>query len=255
MRLTLLGTGCPVVNENRYGPAHLVGTDTVTLLIDCGSGVTQRLLSAGSSGRDIDAVFLTHLHSDHVIDLYQLIVSSWHQGRDTPQIVYGPPGTRRYVQGLMDLWETERRQRIEHELRPSTKALEIEITEMSHGDTINFGDLAVTAIEVDHRPVRNAFGFVFEQDGTKLVFSGDTAPCDNLAAAAQGADLLLHEVFIHREMPVIEGMRTEEGLRNVAAYHTSSSAIGKIASNASVGMLVLTHFVPPDFDKSSVNNP
>jgi len=152
----------------------------------------------------------------------------------------------------MDLWETERRQRIEHELRPSTKALEIEAIEIAHGETIVLDDLIVTAIEVDHRPVRNAFGFVFEHDGSKLVFSGDTAPCDSLAEAARGADVLLHEVFIHREMPVIEGVRTEGGLRNVAGYHTLSSAIGKIASDASVGVLVLTHFVPPDFDKDAL---
>jgi len=254
MRLTLLGTGCPVVNEDRYGPAHLIKTDNASLLIDCGSGVTQRLLNAGASGRDIDAIFLTHLHSDHIIDLYQLIVSSWHQGRDRPQFVYGPRGTRRYVQGLMDLWETERLQRIEHELRPSIKALEVETSEFSHGDTFVFSDLTVTAIEVDHRPVRDAFGFVFEHGGSKLVFSGDTAPCDSLAEAARGADLLLHEVFIHREMPIIEGVRTAEGLRNVAGYHTPSNAIGKIASDASVGMLVLTHFVPPDFDKDALQD-
>ena len=252
MRLTLLGTGCPVVDKSRYGPAHLVRSDTASVLIDCGSGVTQRLLSAGSSGRDIDAVFLTHLHSDHIIDFYQLIASSWHQGRDRPQVVYGPRGTRRYVEGLMDLWEAERSQRIEHELRPSIKALEVEIVEFSHGETFGFGDLTVSAIEVDHRPVRDAFGFVFEQGGSKLVFSGDTAPCDSLAEAARGADLLLHEVFIHREMPVIEGVRTEEGLRNVAGYHTPSSAIGKIARDACVDMLVLTHFVPPDFDKGAL---
>jgi len=186
MRLTLLGTGCTVVDESRYGPAHLVRSDTASVLIDCGSGVTQRLLSAGSSGRDIDAVFLTHLHSDHIIDFYQLIASSWHQGRDRPQVVYGPRGTRRYVEGLMDLWEAERSQRIEHELRPSIKALEVEIVEFSHGETFGFGDLTVSAIEVDHRPVRDAFGFVFEQGVSKLVFSGDTAPCDSLAEAARG---------------------------------------------------------------------
>jgi len=252
MRLTLLGTGCPVVDEYRFGPANLVRSHSASILIDCGSGVTQRLLNAGSSGRDIDAVFLTHLHSDHVIDLYQLIVSSWHQGRERPQVVYGPRGTGRYVDGLMDLWEAERNQRIEHELRPSIKALEIEVIEFAHGEEFQLGDLTVTAIEVDHRPVRNAFGFVFEQGRSKLVFSGDTAPCKSLAEAARGADLLLHEVFIHREMPVVEGLRTEEGLRNVAGYHTLSSAIGKIARDASVGMLVLIHFVPPVFDKNAL---
>lgn len=76
MQLTLLGTGCPVVSLERYGPAQLVERDGAALLVDCGSGVTQRLLAAGRPGRDLDAVLLTHLHSDHLVDLYQLIVSA-----------------------------------------------------------------------------------------------------------------------------------------------------------------------------------
>src|SRR3546814_8928748 len=87
---------------------------------DLGSGVTQRLVAAGTPGRALDALLLTHLHSDHLVDLYQLIVSSWHQGRDRPLPVYGPPGTRRYVEGLMALWEPELSLRIAHEKRPST---------------------------------------------------------------------------------------------------------------------------------------
>jgi ribonuclease Z len=133
MEITLLGTGCPVVHTGRYGPAQVVRHDGHAVLIDCGSGVTQRLLGAGLSGREIDAVLLTHLHSDHLVDLFQLIVSSWHQGRDRPQRVFGPPGTRAYVDGLMALWRPELEQRIAHERRPSTAALEVEVTEIGPG--------------------------------------------------------------------------------------------------------------------------
>ena len=93
MEVTLLGTGCPQAHPQRLGPANLVQAEGFSFLVDCGSGVTQRLVGAGSSGRLLDAVLLTHLHSDHVIDLYQLIVSSWHQGRDRPQRILGPAGT------------------------------------------------------------------------------------------------------------------------------------------------------------------
>ena len=89
MRVTLLGTGCPQVDQRRFGPASLVCSGERRFLIDCGSGVTQRLLGAGSSGAELDAVLLTHLHSDHVIDLYQLIISSWHQGRGLPNASSG----------------------------------------------------------------------------------------------------------------------------------------------------------------------
>lgn len=76
MEITLLGTGCPVASPRRYGPANLIRGGGVSLLVDCGSGVTQRLVEAGASGAEIDAVLLTHLHSDHIVDLFQLVISS-----------------------------------------------------------------------------------------------------------------------------------------------------------------------------------
>jgi len=252
MELILLGTGCPVVSTVRYGPAALVTHEGVSVLVDCGSGVTQRLVGAGMPGRDIDAVLLTHLHTDHVIDLYQLIVSAWHQGRDRPQRVFGPKGTKAYVDGLMALWAREREQRIEHEKRPSVAALDVEVTEIADGFTLDLSGLSMRAFEVDHRPVRHALGFAFAGGGKRLVISGDTRPCDALRNAAQGADVLLNEVFIHREMPVIAGVRSAETVENVAAYHTLSEDVGKLAREAGVGCLVLTHFVPPGCDRDAL---
>jgi ribonuclease Z len=110
----------------------------------------------------------------------------------------------------------------------------------------------VRAVEVDHKPVRHAFGFVFEADGMKLVLSGDTRRCAALIEAAAGADLLVHEVFVHREMPVIDGVRSAETVANVAGYHTLSSEVGKIASEAAVKALALTHFVPPAADREAL---
>ena len=210
MRLTLLGTGCPIVSTDRYGPAQVVSHGGRVVLIDCGSGVTQRLAATGLTGRDIDAVLLTHLHSDHLVDLFQLVVTSWHQGRDRPQRVIGPPGTRAFVDGLMALWRPELDQRIAHELRPSTAALDIEVEEIDPGDApeavLDVDGLSIAAFRVDHRPVRHAFGFVCAAAGARLVISGDTRRCAALIEAALGADLLLHEVFIHRDMPPpIEG--------------------------------------------------
>jgi ribonuclease Z len=252
MEIVFLGTGCPVVSTERYGPAQLILADGAKILVDCGSGVTQRLLAAGTPGRDLDALLLTHLHSDHLVDLYQLIVSSWHQGRDRPLPVYGPPGTRRYVEGLMALWEPELSQRVAHERRPSTAALEVAVTEIAAGQVLAFGGLSVRVVEVDHKPVRHAYGFVFEAGGKKLVLSGDTRRCAALIDAAQGADLLVHEVFIHREMPVVEGVRSAETVAKVAGYHTLSDEVGKIATEAGVKALALTHFVPPAADRAAL---
>ena len=162
MLLTLLGTGCPQVDTRRLGPSQIVRHQGGTYLVDCGSGVTQRLQAAGSSGADVDAVFFTHLHSDHTVDLFQLIISSWHQGRDRPHLIYGPKGTKRYVNGLLKLWKPEFEQRIAHERRTSTAALSADVIEIDEGEVFRAGDLVVTAVDVDHFPVRPAFGFLFE---------------------------------------------------------------------------------------------
>src|SRR3546814_9175433 len=102
----------------------------------------------------------------------------------------------------MALWEPELALRIAHEKRPSTEALKVAVTEIAAGQELAFGALAVRVVAVDHQPVRHAFGFVFAGGGKTLVLSGDTRRCPALIAAARGADLLVHEVFIHREMPV-----------------------------------------------------
>jgi ribonuclease BN (tRNA processing enzyme) len=241
LQLTLLGTGCPQVDTGRYGPASLVRRGSRVYLVDCGSGAA------------IDALFLTHLHSDHLVDLFQLVISSWHQGRDRPQIVYGPKGTRRFVDATLAAWKPDLDQRIAHERRPSTKALEIEVREFEAGVLLEEEGLRVAAVAVAHQPVRYAYGFVFvfEAEGRKLVLSGDTAYCPTLIEAAQGADVLVHECYIHREMKPSPS-RTPEGQRNVAAYHTLSHEVGKVAAAAGARCLVLNHFVPVRFDKDAL---
>jgi ribonuclease Z len=252
MRITLLGTGCPQVSPCRFGPASLVRAGDRSFLVDCGSGVTQRLLQAGSSGAAIDALLLTHLHSDHLVDLYQLIISGWHQGRDRPQRIFGPPGTRSFTAATMAVWEQERAQRIAWECRPSTAGLELEIVEFEAGPIWDADGIRITAFEVDHRPMAPAFGFLFETDKSRVAFSGDTTVCDSLVRAAANVDLLVHECFLHEAMLARRGGRADRGLENVAAYHTLSSEVGTVASRAGARMLVLNHFVPVDFNRDAL---
>jgi ribonuclease Z len=177
--------------------------------------------------------------------------SSWHQGRTVPQRVFGPPGTKRFVDGLFALWKPELDQRIAHEKRPNMDGLKVEVTEFAAGEIYADGQVTVRAVEVAHQ-LRFAYGFVFEAGGRRLAFSGDTAYCPALIEASRGAEVLVHECFIHGVMKPLAGIRTEEGIRNVASYHTLSSEVGKVAAAAGVKCLVLNHFVPTQFDRAGV---
>ena len=252
MELTLLGTGCPKVDYKRFGPANLISTKVTNILVDCGSGITQRLDQLNISTADIDALFLTHLHSDHVIDLYQLIISSWHSYRTKPWKLYGPKGTKKFVSRIMNAWQEERTQRIKYENRSSTKAFNIIVKEFSTSGTINIKDLKIKYFEVDHKPVPFAYGFCFLKNNKKLTISGDTRPCENIMKFGQLSDVLLHEVFIENEIKETNKMRTLKTLHNVKDYHTPSSIVGKIASLTRCKRLVLTHLVPTKFNEKKL---
>ena len=250
MNLTLLGTGCPSVDYKRCGSSNLVSTKETKILIDCGSGVTQRLNQAKVSSAKIDALLLTHLHSDHVVDLYQLIISSWHSYRIKPWKIYGPKGTKKFVKKIMDAWSDERKQRIAYESRSSVKAFDIKVTEFKNIGTISLRDIKVKYFKVDHKPVKYAYGFSFFNNSKKLTISGDTRPCENLMKNAFKSDVLLHEVFVDGEIKEVNKMRTQKTLHNVKKYHTTSSQVGKVAYIAQCKKLVLTHFVPTRFNIS-----
>lgn len=251
MRITLLGTGCPAVHSRRYGSAQLVEGGSAKVLVDCGNGCTQRLVEAGVSPAAPDALLVSHLHSDHLVDLWQLTVAGWHAGRQAPLKLFGPAPVLRHARLLMDAWALERAQRITHEARPNTAGFDLELVEIQARQQLTFEELVVTVVEVDHAPVAPAFGFVFEDGRRKLAFSGDTRPCPNLIAAATDADLLVHEVFAHGRMAP-SASRSAATLEAVTRYHTLSSEVGRIAEAARARALLLTHLVPPDADPASL---
>jgi ribonuclease Z len=246
MRITLLGTGCPAVHPRRYGAAQLIESGPTRLLVDCGNGCTQRLVEAGHSPAAPDALLVTHLHSDHLVDLWQLTVAGWHAGRTRPLRVYGPPPVLAHARALEAAWAEERAQRLAYEARPNPEGFALELRAIEPGQRLHFGDLEVAVVGVDHRPIAPALGLVFADGRHRLAFSGDTRPCPALIEAARDCDLLVHEVFAHGMMQPKPGVRTAATIAAVEAYHTLSTDLGGLATAARAKALLLTHIVPPD---------
>lgn len=252
LAFTFLGSGAPPVSLRRAGPAHLVETGDVKVLVDCGSGVSQCLVAAGHAGAQIDALIVTHEHSDHLVDFYQLIVSSWHQGRNRPWRVLAPEPALANMRGQYEAFARERALRIAFEKRPDATGLEVVFEELQQGPVAGLGDLAVEAFLVDHKPVEPAFGLSLSANGSRIVFSGDTRLTPSLERVAEGCDLLVCEVFIASQMPVTAGVRSAQTVASVQSYHMTPAVVAGLAARAGVKTLALTHLVPPGADTAAL---
>ena len=246
-KLTLLGTGCPSPSHLRYGPSSLVSYEGTNYLIDAGSGVTQRLSEAGIKPGEIDYFFITHLHSDHIVDLYQLFISGWHTGRETKFKVYGPKGLKSHFDKIFEAYKEELDLRKEWEKRPNVEGLAYEITEINNVLKIELDNATIESVKVDHHPVDPAFGYKFILGPKNIIFSGDTRYCEVLEKSSKDADILVHEVFVGLDYDPIR--MSLDTIENISDYHTTPEEIGILASNASVKKLILNHFVPPVFDE------
>ena len=251
--IILLGTGCPAPSHERFGPSTLISSENLNFLIDAGSGVTQRLSECSILPSEIDFILITHLHSDHIVDLYQLFISGWHTGRDIPFKIYGPKGIKKYFETILEAYKQELYLRKDWEARPNMDGLTYEIFEIDTKSLIYINDIEITPIEVNHLPVEPAFGYKITINKTKtFVYSGDTSYSKNLEDASNNVDLLIHELYagltFHPER------MSKETLENVKAYHSTPEQVGKLASKASVKKLILNHFVPPVFDEKVVLN-
>ena len=244
-KLTLLGTGCPSPSHLRYGPSSLVSYEGTNYLIDAGSGVTQRLSEAGIKPGEIDYFFITHLHSDHIVDLYQLFISGWHTGRETKFKVYGPKGLKSHFDKIFEAYKEELDLRKEWEKRPNVEGLAYEITEINNELKIELDNATIESVKVDHHPVDPAFGYKFILGPKNIIFSGDTRYCEVLEKSSKDADILVHEVFVGLDYDPVR--MSSDTIENISDYHTTPEEIGILASNASVKKLILNHFVPPVF--------
>lgn len=243
--VTLLGTGSPIPDPNRAGPSTLVQAAGVNLLVDTGRGVLMRLAAAGLGANQLDAVLLTHLHSDHLTDLNDVITTSWVLSMEpTPLRVFGPPGTAQVVEGILSSLRPDIGYRMGHHAdlnwEPPVEVTEVDLSDRSDGVVMQEGPVRVSAAPTDHRPVEPTLAFRVEHQGTSVVLAGDTVPCDTLDRLSAGADALVHTVLRTDVLSAVPIQR----LQDICDYHSSVEQAAQTAERAGVHTLVLTHFVP-----------
>ncbi|CCV13092.1 MBL fold metallo-hydrolase [Mesorhizobium sp. STM 4661] len=248
-RLVLLGSkGGPALRPGGPWPSSsLLELGGRTIVVDCGLGVTRGLVDAGINLKTLDLIFITHLHSDHVLELGPLIHTAWTAGLANQVSVYGPSGTADYWRHFCQAMEFDIDIRIVDEGRPDIREL-VSVAEFGEGAVLEESGLKVTALRVDHPPVTDCFALRFEHDGKSVVFSSDTAFFPPLADFARGADILVHEAMLEQGIERLV-VRTANGARlreHLLASHSFAEEAGRIASDAGVKRLVLNHLIPAD---------
>src|ERR1700687_3342397 len=195
LKVTILGSGGgPQVNLQRFGPSILVETSMGDkLLFDCGRGFAERLVEYGVSLGAIDKLFLTHLHSDHVLSIPDLLLVGWFGGRKTPLQVWGPAGTKSMMDYMGKTFEFDIRSRGDFDDRLTKDDIRSSTTDIQEGAIYEKNGVKVTAFLVDHGPVKPAFGYRVDYAGRAVAMSGDTRFSENLIKHSQAVDLLIHE--------------------------------------------------------------
>lgn len=239
--ITLLGTGSPIVDPNRAGPSTLVSAGGQQFLVDCGRGALMRAAAAGTQAAGLTALLLTHLHSDHITDLSDVITTRWVTTiGPNPLPIIGPPGTAKVVEATLAALAPDISYRIHHHA-DITEPPAVQVHEFTDGQVWDSGGVRITAAPTDHRPVEPTIGFRVTHDGTAVVLAGDTVPCAALDELARGADALVHTVI---RKDLVEQMPAQR-IRDILDYHSSVEQAAATAARAGVSTLVLTHYVPP----------
>ncbi len=234
LELVLLGTSSPIHTPHRFGPSQVITDGRTRIMIDVGWGSTLRLYQANMPPQTIDALFITHLHSDHTTDLADFLVMRWVGGIRGPMSIYGPMGTSRMVKGFQEAMAADTKYRLDH-----------------HGEKL-WGEITVKAFEVDHYPVKPAYGFRLEHEGRAITISGDTNPCPGLLKGSKDADIMVCDSMNEGMMKVLENQLRTAGneiqaalLADAHTYHAPIEGMAETAQQAGVKHLVISHVMPP----------
>lgn len=253
-RLVILGSkGGPAIRPGGPSPtSSLLEVAGRRCVVDCGLGVARGLVEAGVSLKELDLVFITHMHSDHVLEFGPLIHTAWTTGLARKVVVYGPADLKDYWDGFLASMRYDIDLRIEDEGRLDLREL-VEIREIGEG-VLDLGDerLQVSALRVKHPPVVDCFALRFDAEDDagnwSVVFGADTAFFPPLAEFANGCDILVHEAMLERGVDrIVELTGYGERLRHhLMASHTLAPEAAQIAAMAGTGHLVLNHLIPAD---------
>ena len=242
-KVTLLGTGVPTPRPDRFGPSTLVEAGGQRLLIDAGRGATIRLYQLGLPMGTLDALLLTHYHSDHTSGIPDLWLTGWlssfYARRTAPLRVIGPVGAKALMSNLEKAYAADIKIRIEDEKLPPA-GVATDVTEFNaDGVVYEKSGVRVIAFEVDHGDaIKPAYGYRFEYGGRVAVISGDTRYNENVIKHAAGADLLVHEVAA--APPALMG---EAYIQRIIAHHTTPREAGTVFAKTQPKLAVYTHLV------------
>ncbi len=243
-QVVVLGTGNPVPDAYRAGSSIAVIHKGEAYLFDAGAGAIQNAVTARYKydipslyPSQICCVFFTHMHSDHTMDYAELAFTLWWRRRQALS-AWGPVGLNDMTEGIYTMMAADTAIRTSG-MQPvqNPHAYKVNVTEISAGVMFEKDDLVIEAFDVDHGEVKPAFGYRITTATKTIVISGDTALSENLLEKSRGVDLLFHEVISDSGL----AGNTEFWQKYHKTHHTLASDLGKLASEAKPGLLVLYH--------------
>lgn len=248
--VSLLGTkGGPAIRPGSTMPtSNMIQLNGKLAVVDCGLGVTKGLVDQGVQLKDIDLIFITHMHSDHYLELGPLLHTAWTAGLKDQVTIYAPVGIQSYWDNFLLSMKADIDLRIEDEGRPDLGSL-VTIIDIDDGEVLNAKYFTVTAMRNIHPPLIDTFALRFQSSDTSVVFSGDTAYLPALAEFAKDANLLIHEAMLEEALgPLMAriGNADDRLMKHWRRSHTFAHDAGKIATTASVKALALNHLIPSD---------